>query len=227
VNGSVTEYTFAGSSAPGGVVLLGRVVDAPVPGTTYTVVWTITGLTSGSITIEYGGEFISVSSGGVEDPAHPGSGIAVSTTNITESGMADVVASVNDRLRIQPTGDFNGTITVNVVPVFGIQPLQVGSEDFLELVCNTRSVTKGMAVGSASVDAVFSYMQVVVMQPCSGVSIYVGPAAIDRGPTVGPAIAQTVYGTGWVPRDPNALFVELDFSDVNNSGYIPVIAGRF
>lgn len=70
---------------------------------------------------------------------------------------------------------------------YTITPLRVGTEDFLEMPCMTRTITKGIAIGTVLVDSVFTDMQIVVMQPCSGVSVYFSPAGISRGPTVGPS----------------------------------------
>lgn len=72
---------------------------------------------------------------------------------------------------------------------YDVFPVQIGDEDFLEMVCHTRTITKGMAIGTVAVDSAFTEFQVVVLQPCSGVSVYLSPAGLVRGPTVGPSVS--------------------------------------
>lgn len=76
------------------------------------------------------------------------------------------------------------------MPVVGydLYPTQVGNEEYLELTCMPRTITKGIAVGTVLANAVFDECQIVVMQPCVGVSLYVSPPGITPGPSIGPAI---------------------------------------
>ena len=77
--------------------------------------------------------------------------------------------------------------TVPDTDTYDITPTSIGAEDFLELVVRTYTITNGIAIGTVVLDTVFDDIQVVVMQPCSGVSVYFSPPGLMIGPTVGPA----------------------------------------
>lgn len=119
----------------------------------------------------------------------------VVTDNITASGSARLYCATATGLVVTPYVDpnsssmFNGVVSFSVVDPYDLRPTRVGNEDFLDMTCTTRTVTKGMAIASTQVDAMFDSMQVVVMQPCSGVSVYVGPPTTNPGPAIGPGIA--------------------------------------
>jgi hypothetical protein len=83
--------------------------------------------------------------------------------------------------RPYPTNTVSGT--------YDIYPTQVGMEEYIEVVCMPRTIIEGIAVGTVIVNAAFHECQVCVMQPCTGVSVYVSPAGITPGPSVGPAIS--------------------------------------
>lgn len=131
--------------------------------------------------------------GGVEMQATNPANVV--TNRITASGSARVYCATATGLVVTPYADpnnssmFNGTVSFSVVDPYDLRPVLVGNEDFLDMVCTTRSVTKGMAIASTQVDSMFDAMQVVVMQPCSGVSVYVGPPTVNPGPSIGPGIA--------------------------------------
>lgn len=78
----------------------------------------------------------------------------------------------------------------SVMPTSGydLYPVQVGNEEYIELSCMPRTITKGIAVGTVIANSMFEECQIVVMQPCIGVSLYVSPPGITPGPSIGPAI---------------------------------------
>lgn len=111
---------------------------------------------------------------------------------ITMSGSARITPTSTSPLIVTPHDDpfngstFNGNVSFSVTDPYDVRPTLAGDEEFIDVVCKTRTVTKGMAIASAQVNAMFESMQVVVMQPCSGVSVYVGPKPENPGPLVGP-----------------------------------------
>lgn len=155
-----------------------------VAGTTYRVDWEIeVAPNHGTIGITVGGAAVK----------------AVDSTNtVTDrlymSGSTRVTCTTSSPVVITPYEDpynarmFNGNIKISVNTPYDIQPKIVGLEEYLDLFCKTRTVTKGVALGSTQVQGVFSAMQVVVMQPCTGVSVYLAPAQHNPGPVVGPGI---------------------------------------
>jgi hypothetical protein len=100
VTGTGTNWTLAGTNlnvggythATGSVVALTTALAA-VNGTYYQIVYTITGRTTGSITIDYGG---------------------TSTSGITATGNTGPLASSTAVLTITPTTDFNGTVVLSI-----------------------------------------------------------------------------------------------------------------
>jgi hypothetical protein len=168
-------------SAGGGTTPL--VSSAPIViGMKYTLTWATTNNNA------YVNDHVQLTVGGV--PVVVADYMNNSTPNINNtSGSFTFTAVSTSSLSVVPTSNYAGTMKFSLSTWFNIPSISAsnGTEDFLELICNTRSVTQGMAIGSASVNSMFDYMQVVVMQPCSGVGVYVGPQAIDPGPVVGPA----------------------------------------
>jgi hypothetical protein len=100
VTGTGTNWTLAGTNlnvggythTTGSVVPLTTALAA-VNGTYYQIAYTITGRTTGSITINYGG---------------------TSTSGITATGATGPLASSTAVLTITPTTDFNGTVVLSI-----------------------------------------------------------------------------------------------------------------
>ena len=100
VTGTGTNWTLAGTNLNvGGYTHTTGSVDpltttlAAVNGTYYQIAYTITGRTTGSITINYGG---------------------TSTSGITATGNTGPLASSTAVLTITPTTDFNGTVVLSI-----------------------------------------------------------------------------------------------------------------
>ena len=100
VTGTGTNWTLAGTNLNvGGYTHTTGSVDplttalAAVNGTYYQIAYTITGRTTGSITINYGG---------------------TSTSGITATGATGPLASSTAVLTITPTTDFNGTVVLSI-----------------------------------------------------------------------------------------------------------------
>jgi hypothetical protein len=100
VTGTGTNWTLAGTNLNvGGYTHATGSVDplttalAAVNGTYYQIAYTITGRTTGSITINYGG---------------------TSTSGITATGATGPLASSTAVLTITPTTDFNGTVVLSI-----------------------------------------------------------------------------------------------------------------
>lgn len=66
-----------------------------------------------------------------------------------------------------------------------IVPELVLDEEYVEMVVATTTSIKGMAIGTTRLDSVFDSLQVTVMIPCTGVSVYLlKPNILNRGPKV-------------------------------------------
>ena len=64
-------------------------------------------------------------------------------------------------------------------------PELVLDEEYVEMQVSTTSSIQGIAIGTVRLDAVFDSLQVTVMLPCTGVSLYLlNPSARNRGPKV-------------------------------------------
>lgn len=153
-----------------------------ITGKEYQIDWTVTiAPNHGSVDISFGGVAVMC--------ANP-SGIV--SNKITMSGSARITPTTTAPLIVTPHDDpytgstFNGNVSFSVTDPYDVRPLAVSNEEFMDVVCKTRTVTKGISIASAQVNALFDSMQVVVMQPCSGVSVYVGPEPENPGPLVGP-----------------------------------------
>lgn len=150
-------------------------------GTTYQLQWELDLAPGhGHITISIGGVLVQVVNA-----------TNTVTTQITRSGSVRLQCASTAPLVVTPVdgvSSFNGTIKLSVALPYDVRPLQIQDKDFLEVECRTRTVTKGVAVGSVQINDVFESAQVVVLQPCTGVSLYMGPSPNNPGPSVGPSI---------------------------------------
>jgi hypothetical protein len=116
VTGTGTNWTLAGTNlnvggythTTGSVVALTTALAA-VNGTYYQIAYTITGRTTGSITIDYGG---------------------TSTSGITATGNTGPLASSTAVLTITPTTDFNGTVVLSIRSIGGSSASSTFSNSF-------------------------------------------------------------------------------------------------
>jgi hypothetical protein len=125
VTGTGTNWTLAGTNlnvggythTTGSVVPLTTALAA-VNGTYYQIAYTITGRTTGSITIDYGG---------------------TSTSGLTATGTTGPLASSTAVLTITPTTDFNGTVVLSIKTIGTNSPSSTFASSALVIATEIRA----------------------------------------------------------------------------------------